>query len=777
MDSSSIKKENLDLVINTTPPPTQNQSPNHVLIPQTTSNSSISSSSNVSDSEIDAAEDGGNKRKRGCGDGSSKKIKVIERFNVNIVPPGFLAAPLNGMWGAGEEEVESPMPLSVYYDNQEEVDSKAVVVAGVAAPVARSCKQFWRAGDYEEVKAPDAARSSVGMDHVRVHPRFLHSNATSHKWALGAFAELLDNALDEAANGASFVHVDVLRNQRDNSFMLLVEDNGGGMNPNKMRHCMSLGYSAKSKMANTIGQYGNGFKTSSMRLGADVIVFSRCKGEEGNSDTLSVGMLSYTFLTATGQEDIVVPMVHFEKKGDGEWIKAGRSSEDWDATFDIIFKWSPFATSQDFLNQFNFLETQGTRIIIYNLWEDDEDNLELDFDADPYDIQIRGSNRDEKMIKMAKQFPSSRHFLTYKHSLRSYAGILYMKLPTGFKLFLRGKVIEHHDAVNDMKMVQEITYKPMNLAEVNGKNNRNMVATGKIGFVKDADHHIDVQGFNVYHKNRLIKPFWRVWNAAGSDGRGVIGVLEANFIEPAHDKQGFERTTSLSRLEARLVAIQKNYWSTKCHEIGYAARRNKNREPSSCGRPNKNAESSADGVKTTPPDGLQRSPLAKPVILTAQGEPISAERHFSQQNGSFGRPSFASPGPVPSSAGSVPQIPPHLRRVDIGGNGSSVVNPVGVNSSNDGKQKSIGEMVGILMKSLQKERDIKQNLENQLYEKTKEFENEKRKSEKLERDNLVLLDILQKEKDMTKKLENALQMFQGIQKAKTMEECKIERKY
>lgn len=31
-------------------------------------------------------------------------------------------------------------------------------------------------------------------------------------------------------------------------------DNGGGMNPDKMRHCMSLGYSAKSKAANTIGQ-------------------------------------------------------------------------------------------------------------------------------------------------------------------------------------------------------------------------------------------------------------------------------------------------------------------------------------------------------------------------------------------------------------------------------------------------------------------------------------------------------------------------------------------
>lgn len=34
-----------------------------------------------------------------------------------------------------------------------------------------------------------------------------------------------------------------------------------------------------------------------------------------------------------------------------------------------------------------------------------------------------------------------------------------------------------------------------------------MVVSVTIGFVKDAKHHIDVQGFNVYHKNRLIKVF------------------------------------------------------------------------------------------------------------------------------------------------------------------------------------------------------------------------------------------------------------------------------
>lgn len=79
-------------------------------------------------------------------------------------------------------------------------------------------------------------------------------------------------------------------------------DDGGGMDPEAMRRCMSFGFSDKSSKS-AIGQCmeicnhfvilhfkllpyciylftcslpdGNGFKTSTMRLGADVIVFSR----------------------------------------------------------------------------------------------------------------------------------------------------------------------------------------------------------------------------------------------------------------------------------------------------------------------------------------------------------------------------------------------------------------------------------------------------------------------------------------------------------------------
>ncbi|KAJ6845997.1 protein MICRORCHIDIA 4-like [Iris pallida] len=566
----------------------------------------IDLSSSDSESEVEDADGALGKRFRvsnGGGGGSSKKQKGDD------LPLGFL----------------DPLP------SQEEAIPAASAAPVVRAAVAGGSKQFWKAGDYDRDPVVDPLPSTVaaGMDHVRVHPKFLHSNATSHKWALGAFAELLDNSLDEVGNGATFVNIDMIHNKKDGTKMLLIEDNGGGMNPDKMRQCISLGYSVKSRIANTIGQYGNGFKTSTMRLGADVIVFSRSLGKDDKSSTQSIGMLSYTFLRDTGKEDIVVPMLDYERTGQ-VWHKMTRASViDWNVNVKTIIQWSPYSSEADLLQQFNSMSEQGTRIVIYNLWEDDQGELELDFSADKHDIQLGGVNRDEKKIEMASQFPNSRHFLTYRHSLRSYASILYLRLPTTFRMILRGKEIEHHNIVNDMMLKEKVTYRPQ--AGPDGvSRDLNAVAVVTIGFVKDAKHHIDVQGFNVYHKNRLIKPFWRVWSAAGSDGRGVIGVLEANFVEPAHDKQGFERTTVLARLETKLVQMQKTYWTTNCHKIGYAPRRNKALIQS------ENKETSPEAPSVSP--SSRRLSFGKNVFQSS--EPLSqySDKSFSNSNKS-GKPS------------------------------------------------------------------------------------------------------------------------------------------
>ncbi|CAN1856558.1 Protein MICRORCHIDIA 4 [Linum perenne] len=594
------------------------------------------------------------------------------------------------------------------------------------SPVARGCKQFWKAGDYEDTNGilPSAHSSGVGLDHVRVHPKFLHSNATSHKWALGAFAELLDNAVDEIAHGATYVNVDVLRNKKDGSNMLLVQDNGGGMTPDNMRQCMSLGYSVKSKSSNTIGQYGNGFKTSTMRLGADVIVFSRWRAPDGASETRSIGLLSYTFLRSTKKEDIVVPMVDFVKTRQQGWKQLIRSTvDDWDMNLKTILLWSPFVTENDLIFELDCLGDKGTRIIIYNLWEDDEGKLELDFDIDPQDIQIRGANRDEKNIEMAKQYPNSRHFLTYRHSLKSYASILYMKLPSEFRITLRGTRVKHHDIVKDMMLSQTFTYKPHLSGLV---NNNEVSAVLQLGFVKDAHHHIDVQGFNVYHKNRLIKPFWRVWNAAGSDGRGVIGVLEANFIEPAHDKQGFERTTVLSRLEARLKQFQKQFWTSRCHEIGYSQRVGGKR-----GRNTTENETSCSQSKL---DEKPSNTVKKPSVAAA-GE-------------SGCHPPTESIFRIKDKQSAVVASPPSPIYVDE----SNVVTEERSSKRRGGGSSSEEN----ILQSLAEERAKNEKLESRLEEVTEELDKLKKEADLSNKDIGVLTDILQQEKEWRDAVEQTL---------------------
>lgn len=57
-----------------------------------------------------------------------------------------------------------------------------------------------------------------------------------------------------------------------------------------------------------VGLYGNGFKSGSMRLGKDAIVFTK------NGETMSVGLLSQTFLEVTKAEHVMVPIVTFNNQ-------------------------------------------------------------------------------------------------------------------------------------------------------------------------------------------------------------------------------------------------------------------------------------------------------------------------------------------------------------------------------------------------------------------------------------------------------------------------------
>lgn len=57
-----------------------------------------------------------------------------------------------------------------------------------------------------------------------------------------------------------------------------------------------------------IGVYGNGFKSGSMRLGRDALIFTK------NGGCQTVGMLSQTFLENIKAQAVIVPIVPFNQQ-------------------------------------------------------------------------------------------------------------------------------------------------------------------------------------------------------------------------------------------------------------------------------------------------------------------------------------------------------------------------------------------------------------------------------------------------------------------------------
>lgn len=383
-------------------------------------------------------------------------------------------------------------------------------------------RSFWQAGSYE-IGASSFASVRGELEHARVHPKFLHSNATSHKWAFGAIAELLDNAVDEIPNGATFVKVDKILNVKDNSPALLFQDDGGGMDPEGIRKCMSLGYSSK-KSNTTIGQHGNGFKTSTMRLGADVIVLSR--STRSGRATQSVGLLSYTFLRLTGQDDVIVPMVDFDISNNwAEPIIYG-TQDDWTTNLKTILDWSPFSSKDELMTQFEDVGSHGTKVIVYNLWLNDEGIYELSFDDDDEDIKLRDEANRASGTRVHRRTIELQSHISYRlrYSLRAYASILYLRTFKNFKILLRGMPVEQFNIGDELLHQQVVTYKPQ-LATL-----KEDLVKATIGIIKEAPE-LRVSGFNVYHKNRLIRPFWKVTRDGNSVGNGVVGMFALGFSE------------------------------------------------------------------------------------------------------------------------------------------------------------------------------------------------------------------------------------------------------
>uniref|UniRef100_A0A8D1SEF3 MORC family CW-type zinc finger 3 n=2 Tax=Sus scrofa TaxID=9823 RepID=A0A8D1SEF3_PIG len=313
-----------------------------------------------------------------------------------------------------------------------------------------------------------AAQSPSGIRLSALCPKFLHTNSTSHTWPFSAVAELIDNAYDPDVN-AKQIWID--KTVINDHVCLTFTDNGNGMTSDKLHKMLSFGFSDKVTMNGhvPVGLYGNGFKSGSMRLGKDAIVFTK------NGESMSVGFLSQTYLEVIKAEHVVVPIVAFSK--DRQIINSTESK----ASLAAILEHSLFSTEQKLLAELDaIMSTKGTRIIIWNL-RSYRNATEFDFDKDKYDIRIpedlddtagkKGYKKQERMDQIA---PESDYSLRANNMGVGVVGIIdcYFLKPTHnkqdfdytneYRLTVTALGDKLNDYWNEMKVKKNAEY-PLNL--------------------------------------------------------------------------------------------------------------------------------------------------------------------------------------------------------------------------------------------------------------------------------------------------------------------------
>ncbi|XP_066055645.1 ATPase MORC2 isoform X3 [Chamaea fasciata] len=201
--------------------------------------------------------------------------------------------------------------------------------------------------------------------------------------------------------------------------MLCFLDDGTGMDSSEAASVIQFGKSAKRSPESTqIGQYGNGLKSGSMRIGKDFILFTK------KDNTMTCLLLSRTFHEEEGIDEVIVPLPTWNARSCEPMTD---NMEKFAIETELIYKYSPFKSEREVMDQFNKIRAEkGTLVIIFNLKLMDNGEPELDVTSDPQDIQ------------MAETPPEGTK--PERRSFRAYAAVLY--IDPRMRIFINGHKVQ-----------------------------------------------------------------------------------------------------------------------------------------------------------------------------------------------------------------------------------------------------------------------------------------------------------------------------------------------
>lgn len=454
----------------------------------------------------------------------------------------------------------------------------------------------------------------ASLSRAQLTYEYLHTNSTTHEFLFGALAELVDNSRD--AGSTEMRIFTVVREEYRGGFLLCFLDNGCGMDPTEVSQVIQFGRSSKREAgADHVGQYGNGLKSGSMRIGKDMILFTKKK------DTMSCLFLSRTFHEREDIHEVIVPMPSWDVKSRKAHLPEGHTIERHEVEVEIILRYSPFNTLEDLLSNFDNISSEsGTNVMLYNLKLMDNSLPELDINKNSHDIIMADPHQGEI-------YDIHENVLPQRVSFREYLSILYCE--PRMKIFVqnelvRTKKLQHclykprayiytsnrfktrseleaaaaeKQAKNAEERAKELTTQAREANEkynLSTKEGRHaiQVAVAKADQAKfDAEmkkrvaaakrksskepktltftfgfniHRRRLDGIFIYNCNRLIRMYEKVGPQTEGDVKcaGIVGVVDVPYLvlEPTHNKQDFADQKEFKHLLKSMGEHMLQYW-------------------------------------------------------------------------------------------------------------------------------------------------------------------------------------------------------------------------
>ncbi|XP_062036783.1 MORC family CW-type zinc finger protein 1 [Lepus europaeus] len=404
--------------------------------------------------------------------------------------------------------------------------------------------------------------------------------------------------------GAARLDVFSVDNEKlQGGFMLCFLDDGCGMSPEEASDIIYFGTSKKRlSTMKFIGQYGNGLKSGSMRIGKDFILFTK------KEETMTCVFFSQTFCEREGLSEVVVPMP--------SWLTRSRKSiaddpQKFSMELSIIYKYSPFKTEAELMRQFDVIYGKcGTLLVIYNLKLLLSGEPELDVKTDKEDILMTGALEDFPERWSFRAYASVLYFdpwmrifiqakrVQTKHLCYClYRPRKYLYVTSSFKGVFKNEVKKAEEAVKIAELVlkeaqikvnqldrtslssakdelqkalEDVEAKQMNLREKRRELKKKR--TLSLFFGVNIENR-NQAGMFIYSNNRLIKMHEKVGpqlKLKSLLGAGVVGVVNIplEIMEPSHNKQEFLNVQEYNNL----LKVMGQYLVQYCKDTGISNR-------------------------------------------------------------------------------------------------------------------------------------------------------------------------------------------------------------